>query len=96
MSGGRFVTGADLEARVALCKLQPSGRLALPHIQSSDLRIIGAKALDKQRNTKMENLQHASGWTSSLVTFADFGGWGSAPGQERGKTGGCPQQPALA
>eukprot|EP00730_Choanoeca_flexa_P002500 TRINITY_DN11071_c0_g1_i1.p1 TRINITY_DN11071_c0_g1~~TRINITY_DN11071_c0_g1_i1.p1 ORF type:complete len:525 (+),score=99.82 TRINITY_DN11071_c0_g1_i1:40-1614(+) len=68
----RAVTAQELDQRAVVCELAPDGRLRLPPVNSSDLRIIGDKALSKQTNARHELLQHPSGWYTDLTTVAKF------------------------
>lgn len=69
----KFATGRDLEQRAALCTMQPDGRLVVPSSSSNDIRLVGAKKLDKQMNRKTEVMRHDLGWTLALVTVAEYG-----------------------
>lgn len=70
----KYATGRDLEQRAALCTMQPDGRLVVPSSASNDIRLVGAKKLDKQTNRKTELMRHDLGWTLALVTVAEYGG----------------------
>jgi len=48
VSDATVLTGADLDERAKLCSLQPDGRLALPPVASTDIRITGSKRLKNQ------------------------------------------------
>lgn len=73
VGGGDFVTGANLDARAALCTMGAGGRLVVPPVTTNDVRVAGSKQLDKQANRKVETYEHLSAYQSLVSTVADYG-----------------------
>mmetsp|Transcript_20606 Transcript_20606/g.61558 ORF Transcript_20606/g.61558 Transcript_20606/m.61558 type:complete len:529 (+) Transcript_20606:46-1632(+) len=68
------VTGEDLKARAALCTVSKveNGRLKLPVLRTSDLRVSGPKTVEHQTSRDSVTLDGLDGWSASVSTVKVF------------------------
>jgi len=70
-----IVQGEDLDSRAALCTISKveAGKLKLPRVGSSDLRVMGPKTVDHQVNRKEKAYNSPAGWRAVVGSIQLFG-----------------------
>eukprot|EP01052_Picozoa_sp_SAG31_P010428 SAG31_NODE_571_length_13998_cov_4.346212_10_plen_140_part_00 len=70
--GPAFLTGPELNARVAKCTLRPDGQLEVNDSDataSKDFREADAATLVRQETSESERFEHPEGWTAAITTL---------------------------
>lgn len=69
----QLLSGEELTSRAGLCNYSPGGRLVLPMVKSTDIRVTGSKMLDSQSNRVLDIFSKPNGWHATVCSVSEFG-----------------------